>query len=292
MRQTVFEKRFHYLMSSLDESTINKITPLFTIKFHQKSNIQSYKPTLFVKVLTELSDSQNDETVLLCKKLLLLGAILNNWESFEPLQRKGEYKDYLKRIFKATRFNDQVSLRSPDVFWKDLAIARLQIFPIKAGVVEYYSGFSLRQGLSFNILNLVRFLVFALKFGRKPYYRTHLHTPVIDNFSELGWEKSYHQIAELLKRNKCIKGLVRTSWYFDPKIKVISPHLSYLQDLPLQNGAQQFCVGPDETGCALLKSKSRFLLYDEGHYKPMNYLIVWPRDAVISWSEMHKEFDL
>ena len=91
----------------------------------------------------------------------------------------------------------------------------------------------------------------------------------------------------MLKIDESIKGLARTSWYFDPKIKMISPHLSYLQELPLKNGAHLFYVGADHSGSALEKSKSRLMLYNKGDYTPMNYLLVWPRDALLAWSEKH-----
>lgn len=290
MEKILFDERLEHLISAIDDRIINKVTPLFSTGFHQESGVQSYKPRIFSSVLTVINDSFSDETVLLSKKILLLGVIINNWHSLKKLGDIGECTGYLERVYHSTDFTDQVSLNDTDAFWKDLAIARLQFFPIKAGVVEYYSGFGFRQGLSFNLFSLAKFLAFTFKSGRKPYYRTHLHTPVLENFSELGWQKSYLQIADMLKKNSLVKGLVRTSWYFDPKIKVISPHLSYLQDLPLKNGAWRFCLGLDQSGCALLKSKARVRLFNEGKYKPMDYLLVWPREKIIEWSERKKEY--
>lgn len=292
MDKVLFDEKITDLVSGLDDRVINKITPLFVSKYSLQAGIQCYQPALFAKVLDDIKHNNSDEILLLCKKVLLLGVVLNNWQNLDQLQMGGEYKTYLERIYQLTGVNSENSLASFDVFWKELAIARLQFFPIKSGVVEFYSGFGFRQGLSFNLFDSFKFLAFIAQFGRKPYYRTHLHTPLINHFSAEGWHKSYHQIAEVLQRNNHIKGLVRTSWYFDPYIKVISPHLSYLQDLPMKHGAQLFCLGPDESGCALVKSKQRVRLFNGGRYVPMNYLLVWPREALIAWSKANKEYEL
>jgi hypothetical protein len=288
MDRVFFDERFDSLASQLNKDVVNQITPLLVSSSPQNKVMRSYHPALIATVLEDISRNHRPETLLLCKKVLLVGIILNNWHNLHKLKIVGEYKSYFERIYQATEKNELLSLSATDIFWKELAIARLQFFPIKSCVVDFYSGFGFRQGLTWDIFQSFKFLSFILKYGRKPYYRTHLHTPLLAFFSENYWIKSYLQIAEVLAINKSIKGLVRTSWYFDPIIKRISPHLSYLQELPLKNGAHLFCVGPDESGCALHKSTSRLALYNEGEYKPTNYLLVWPREAIISWAEDHK----
>jgi len=40
-----------------------------------------------------------------------------------------------------------------------------------------------------------------------------------------------------------------SSWFYDPLLADISPHLNYLRDVPMAGGAELFFVG---TGTALL----------------------------------------
>lgn len=299
MDRTLFEERFESLLSHLDSDSANKITELLTTSYRSLPGVQSYKPAAIFKALEDIAVRQTTAISLHCQKTLLIGVILKNWHKLPDLAQlsvdkanqasiRVAYQHYLERVYNATDLNDQQSLCAADIFWKELAIARLQFFPISAGVVDFYSGFGFKQGLSRHLLQSLEFVFFTLKHGRKPYYRTHLHTPTLGSFSAQGWIESYLQIATMLTRDESIKGLVRTSWYFDPKIKIISPHLSYLQELPLQNGASLFCVGADDSGCALQKSSSRLALYNKGDYVPTNYLLIWPRSAIISWSNQYQ----
>lgn len=291
MKKELFDQRFKQLAEQLSIEAVEKITSIFEVKFNSAKGIQSYKLAAVQKILNRISIDNGSTELLVSQKLLIIGAILNNWYEFSSLSvdhpLRLEYESYLQRTYSFTDAYCEEILDNFDIFWKDFAIARLHIFPVHSGVVEFYSGFGLRQGLSGNLFQSIEFLLFIFKYGRKPYYRTHLHTPLLGSFSAEGWIKSYLQIAEMLKMDESIKGLARTSWYFDPKIKMISPHLSYLQELPLKNGAQLFCVGADNSGSALAKSQSRLTLYNKGGYAPMNYLLVWPRDVLIAWSEKH-----
>lgn len=287
----IFDETFNNLSAKLSNTLVNKIILLLELNYIQNDEVQSYKPTLFSIALSEINRNEESAIALMSRKLLLTGFILKNWSTFNSLSiglnLQSAYQAYFSRISSMIAKNDN-TLEDIDIFWKELAIARLQFSPIHAGVVELYSGFGVRQGLSLDALNTVRFCCFLYRFGRKPYYQIHTHTPILSNFSSDGWATSYCQVAEMLKVNPNIKGVIRGSWFFDPEIKKISPRLSYLQDLPLQNGAQTFCVGKDETKSAIAKSKSRLKLYNEGKYIPMNYLLVWPREAIISWSEKYK----
>lgn len=291
MKKNFFIERFDQLVNKVDSAIVDKIHNVFYLQNYRPEKVDTYKVAFVKDIFNEAIQTNDDETILACKKILLIGFILTNWNELNipkgGAALKGEYENYLKRIYDLSHAKKESPLDVMDVFWKELAIARLHMFPVYSSVVEFYSGFGLRQGLSGNLFQSTEFLLFSFKYGRKPYYRTHLHTPLLDFFSAEGWIKSYLQIAEMLKRDESIRGLARTSWYFDPKIKMISPHLSYLQELPLKNGAHLFCVGADNSGSALEKSKSRLTLYNKGDYAPMNYLLVWPRDALITWAEKH-----
>lgn len=289
MDKSEFVEHLNNLDEKLGSTFIKKANILLESNYIQNGEVQSYKPAFIAEFLSE---SNEGHVALTSRKYLITGFIIKNWASLNSpvinINHISAYQSYFERLFLMIS-TDNEDLINDDIFWKELAIARLQFFPVKSGVVEFYSGFGIRQGLSSNLLESIRFSCFLFQYGRKPYYEAHTHTPTLHNFSSDCWADSYCQIADMLKDNPNIHGVMRGSWFLDPEIKNISPRLSYLQDLPLKNGASTFCVGEDYSGSALAKSKTRLNLFNEGKYTPMNYLLVWPREAIISWSEKYKE---
>jgi hypothetical protein len=280
MEKEIVNEHFVRLKKLIPVNYLDKIEVILASSYKVEDGIQTYNPLIIQDFLNEIIES--DEKQIIVKKLLLAGFILKNWSTLTLLKNKA-YEQFFQRA--CHFFSDDYTLRNIDVFWKELAIARLQFFPIHSGVAEFYSGFGISQGLSLNPIQMFQFLKILLFKGRRPYYQIHTHTPVLNNFNPEGWQESYKEIAKMLKLNSNIKGVVRGSWFFDPKVKEISPHLGYLRDFPLQNGAETFRIGPDTSGNALATSKSRLKKFEEGKYTPMNYLLVWPREAIISWYE-------
>ena len=80
------------------------------------------------------------------------------------------------------------------------------------------------------------------------------------------------------------------SWYYDPALENISPHLSYLKEIPLKNGARLFYVGSSKADIemATKKSKTRKKFYDQGKYVPTRFLLVWPRNGLADWAGKHR----
>jgi hypothetical protein len=282
MEKEIVNEHFVRLEKLIPVNYLDKVKVILASSYRVEDGIQTYNPLIIQNFLNEIKENESDEKQIIVQKLLLAGFILKNWDELNSLKNNA-YEQFFQRA--CYFFSGDYNLKNIDVFWKELAIARLQFFPIHSGVAEFYSGFGATQGVSFNPVKMFKFLKILLFKGRKPYYQIHTHTPVLDNFTSEGWLESYKEIAKMLKLNSNIKGVVRGSWFFDPKVKEISPHLGYLQDLPLQNGAEIFRIGPDASGNALSTSKSRLKSFEEGKYTPMNYLLVWPREAVISWYE-------
>jgi hypothetical protein len=123
--------------------------------------------------------------------------------------------------------------------------------------------------------------------GYGPWLRIHTDTSYLTDFNEKGWDDCYMRIAELLKRRKDTRGMVGTSWFYDPQMQDISPHLVYLRQLPLERGAflLRHRTGAKDIEFAIQKSKRRRLLYQEQKYMPKVYSIVWPRKELIYWAE-------
>lgn len=269
------------------------LAEIFTEKFNQ---IKPYKPPLIADVFQNIrkANTQNDfENV---RKRLILDCIKNYCTDYTsekyPDSIQIEYQRNVTRIYETCESDIGWRDGSDDIYWKDLAIIRLHIFPAGSGIVEAYSGFGTRQGLSHNLAQSLSFLKMILLNGKKPYYQTHIHHPLLKEFNELGRIKMYLLIAEMLIQNPNIKGVHGGSWFYDPKLEMISPRLNYLRELPVNNGAYLFCVGEDLSKSAFSKSETRKKLFKEGRYTPMVYMLVWPRDALIKWAENYKRTKL
>lgn len=122
--------------------------------------------------------------------------------------------------------------------------------------------------------------------GLGTWFRGHTDVEYLDEFNEEGWDRFYLSIAELLLRRKEVRGLVGTSWFYDPQLINISPRLAYLQLRQIERGA--FLMrhrGLDsDINFATKTSPTRRSLYQEGKYNPISYSLVWERNKIISWA--------
>lgn len=145
-------------------------------------------------------------------------------------------------------------------------------------------GSVLRGALKARSLEPVRRFFAEAAHGR--CFGIHTDSDYTEEFNEEGWRRVYLAVAELCERDPTVRGLVASSWFYDPSIVRVSPHLAYLQQEPLDGGAFRFEAGsaPIHVERATRTSKSRKALYDAGQYLPSAYTIVWPRSAIIDWS--------
>jgi hypothetical protein len=250
----------------------------------------------YCQEIIQYSSSRTLETY---HKLLLLHLIS---ESEEKLNRKritSEIKTLFQmnfsRIFSRLASADGEPTgfyRYPnDKFCKDLSLCSLRLIPL--GVVKVCPGgiskrFFFRNGLRQFIRGLG--LVFFLSKGFQPFYQMHAdaHDPdAMADFNPKGWTKMYRRMAELLKLNPHIKGMLGTTWFFDPKLSEISPRLAYLLNMVRENGGELFYLGPNDhsTRDALFRSPTRRRLYKEGKYLPKSHMLVWPRTKLIRWAD-------
>lgn len=172
-----------------------------------------------------------------------------------------------------------------DLFAKDIGICSGRLIPVGPGLLEVSGvprSLLFKNGVR-QFVRLAYLLLFELK-GQGPLLRPHVHLANVDTFNRAGWDRAYQVIGEILKMNPHVRGLMRSSWFLDPALSRISPHLSYLREVPVENGATIFYAGTEgsESG-ALSKSKSRRRLFDRGCYVPRVYYLVWPRQRLISY---------
>jgi hypothetical protein len=175
-----------------------------------------------------------------------------------------------------------------DSFLKDLAVCSLRMIPVGAVLVEL-SGISRRFLFKGGLRQLIEALVFAIykTKGFVPFYEMHTDRRYVKDFTPEKWKQSYLNIAELLESNSKIKGVSGGSWFFDPNLEEISPELSYLRQLPTDNGAMLFRVGTtrDDIRNATGYSWKRRALYKKGKYTPTGYLLIWGRKQLLQWAD-------
>ena len=179
-----------------------------------------------------------------------------------------------------------------DLFLKDLAILTHRLIPVGAEYAEGDGG--VPRSLAFcggakQFFNVL-WLGFVRAQGFKPFFAIHTHTLMLEDFNEEGWLETYNRLAELLAVNPGVKGWLSASWFLDPALETISPHLAHLRKVPVDNGAALFFVGEENRSSsgALATSKTRRRLFTEGKYVPAVYMRAWPRKSAISWSERNR----
>ena len=106
-------------------------------------------------------------------------------------------------------------------------------------------------------------------------------------FSAEGWKR-----ADMLALNPYIKGVFGSTWFGDPQLKRISPKLSFVHDLVVDNGGALFKTVTSESVIkdALMRSPTRRKLHEQGSYTPTCFIGIWPRKVLMTWVEcMRKE---
>jgi hypothetical protein len=133
----------------------------------------------------------------------------------------------------------------------------------------------------------------VLRLGTQPWFRIHTDPRHLEEFDEPGWERCYMRIADLLHRHPTVKGMVGTSWFYDPQLVGISPRLAYLQRTPIAAGALMVNHGPGaiHTERATATSPTRRALVEQGSYLPNSYSVVWPRRQLLQWAAQQPGVD-
>ena len=124
--------------------------------------------------------------------------------------------------------------------------------------------------------------------GAYPIYKFHnnqVDYNAMKYFNEEGVRNMFLSVSDLLQRNKKVKGISGTSWFFDPKMKSISPELGYFYDLIIEIGGRVYKSNTNEKTVknATFLSKKRKSLYEQGLYKPYNYVFIITRKRMIKW---------
>lgn len=194
-----------------------------------------------------------------------------------------QFIDRLHIVFKNVENREQeYFIRCHDRLLKDVGVAtkkliscRLLLFDLTAIPRRY-------------ILSSPKLILFLVTMGGYTnILEDHLDDEYLAEFSEKGWEHSHLLLAEYLQAHPSIRGMSAKSWFYDPELKRVTPHLTFLADMRLQNGAKRFKMETSQSDFsnALAKSKSRRALWEKGQYTPQGYMLLWPAKDVISWAK-------
>ena len=184
--------------------------------------------------------------------------------------------------------SDRLFRDDSDDMRKELAILTLTAVPAGPHIVQLNRSCP-RSGLSQAnpLTGMLRWWRIQWQLGRGPIVRIHVQQPMIHWFHEAGTRFSFLIVAEVLRHDARLRGWIGVNWYFDPVVARISPRLAYVRDIPMRAGAFgcRFANGPSTVTDALTRSPTRRALYGAGQYRPQNYLIVWPRTALLRWAD-------
>lgn len=234
------------------------------------------------------------DSAILCRynKLVLAFLMRDTLDLLPNIKLPGEVVDLYYQWFTAVlndfdkRSDDYYSLENR-AFSQDVHICCLRSIPLGGWFVQKVRiGFGLFIGV--HPWQLLKYITFVLRMGGfSPFYIIHVAVRYLHIFGPEERKLSYIRIAELMKQDPSIRGVFGISWYLDPNLEKVSPHLAYLRRELQGNGARLF--KGMTTGFAirdaLSKSSTRRKLYNEGKYHPTQYAYIWPRKALIKWAE-------
>ena len=174
-------------------------------------------------------------------------------------------------------------------FAANVKVCSLRYFPVGGAWIVETRSIGLRPFLDGGAMQFFDYFQYVtLKAGGfSRYYSMHTTPQYIRRFNEREINLAYLRIADLMKTDPGVKGIYNRSWYLDPNIENISPKLTYLRQVPLQNSAKFFAAGTtkDDVKHALTMSFVRQRLHDEGKYTPTAYAFIWPRNTFLDWAD-------
>jgi hypothetical protein len=181
-----------------------------------------------------------------------------------------------------------------DVFLKELGLATLRLYAGASSVIDPHSGVGRSLLWKAGLARLPgRLLLFARAGGFRPYFEVHVHKLYLDEFNEEGRNECYRCCADLYRLHPEVLGMIGGSWFYDPAVASISPHLAYLRTVPESGGARVLFVSHDEQAWknATATSEKRRALHAAGQYRPASWTLVWPRRDQLAWSRLPNGLD-
>lgn len=173
-----------------------------------------------------------------------------------------------------------------DLTLKDLGLCSGRLLAGGAQLLEPGQRLARSAVLRAGLGQSVRFLQLLISLGgHGGLLEFHTSDRALQEFTPDGWDRCYLRAAEVLRAHPQARGVTGSSWFYDPSVEALSPRLAYLRQVPGAGGAQFFRLGPDAGAehDALATSPTRRAAAAAGTYQPERWLMVWPRQALLSW---------
>ena len=218
---------------------------------------------------------------------------LEHFRIVEPLPEKilSLFPDFLHRLAEYLSANSPIDSRAyaEDFFAKDVRYALGVTLP--GGALQFDPFDTIGPKLIVREIARSRSLRPAYQYIRssawRRWYSEHMDLRAARQFTPTGWTDHCLRMAEVLRLNSKVAGIVGAGWFYDPALEEASPAIAYIQRTQTRNGAflVKLPTEPHHVENALYRSASRTRLYKEGRYTPACYLCAWPRRPLLAWAE-------
>ena len=130
--------------------------------------------------------------------------------------------------------------------------------------------------------------------GFSPAYFTHANAFRHNRFTmvELEARRSYVRMASAMRDDPGVLGIVTISWYHDPDLVKVSPHLAWMNGIIEEGGGTVIQGGPADADSGTFEnSASRREAAASGNYAPRNGIVLWPKAQLFEWADRQADID-
>ena len=267
-----------------------------TLDDFEKFGSYTYIPKFVLDTHRKIEETYGSNAATDYNRLILL-ALIEDYEARFVKRCLPEKFHYLIADFLSLVIRD-VEVAKPahfsfhhDRYLKNLAVCRQKMIPCGPVLLDIAFGALARRFLLLRPFSQVPsrllFVLFKLH-TTKQLFEIHMDVRLVGRFSPKGFANAYFYISQLMVLFPHIRGVMLSgSWFFDPAIERISPELAYLRKMPQSNGALLIPTG--DADATVVKDATRFSpirskLYKMKQYKPQCFMLIWPREALNTWS--------
>jgi hypothetical protein len=264
------------------------------VKTHPGFARHSFVNPLRIRVFRRIVEVCDQDTLACLNRMALATLLLEGYRQLPQRFLPGAVSELCLKWF--ARLLEDLS-RQPDSYYSlesrsfifDLSVSTLNSIPVGGPWIVHISRVGLLPLISRPPFQCFQYVIFLLREigGVRPICVIHTHERYLLGFTAKEMKLAFARIALMMKGDPGLRGVYRKSWFLDPAIGQISPHLAFLREFPMQHGARFFpCpTRPVDIQDALKLSPPRQRLYREGKYRPTVYAYVWPRTAFLRWAE-------
>jgi hypothetical protein len=128
--------------------------------------------------------------------------------------------------------------------------------------------------------------------GASPFYSAHLTHGIKPWAFLMAYNPDtlvtwHRNVADCLRMNPRIRGLIASSWWYDPAMARVAPHLAFLREGSLAHGAILATAGSTagSRAFAIANSPERAQLVSSGEYNPASFSVIFTRQALLRWAD-------